>query len=358
MYRSLALGLSLTAAALMTGHAEAAKSHNTQFDKPIVATVTMTGHSLKASAGAMKKVYLMNMKLTAKQRQHFLHYTSKHSHKFDAITDKLPAKVDLGMNGVPVLDQGNHGTCVTFANTGALDALLGQGDYISQYANLELGSYLQDDGYVMSGWDGSFGEIVLDQIEEFGFVPKNGEDDGYPLDDPYNTGTPMSLDDFHSQSYSLDNIYWDPMLTPYERFTQWDVSEDDEGAKLLANVKETLATRLDDGDVRLTFGVLIPVNHCDAGACGSTHAKNDTWVVTNAIKYDEEPMLGGHEMIITGYDDKAITVDNEGNKQKGVLILRNSWGENTGDYGTYYMTYDYFQQYVIEVSKIVRFNSY
>lgn len=46
--------------------------------------------------------------------------------------------VDLAMNDVPVLDQGSYGTCVTFASTGALDALVGQGDYIDQQCSLEL----------------------------------------------------------------------------------------------------------------------------------------------------------------------------------------------------------------------------
>lgn len=40
--------------------------------------------------------------------------------------------VELGMNSVPVLDQGSYGTCVTFATTAAMDAVLGLGDYISQ----------------------------------------------------------------------------------------------------------------------------------------------------------------------------------------------------------------------------------
>ncbi len=38
-----------------------------------------------------------------------------------------PEKVELGMNGVPVLNQGMHGTCVTFAVTAAVDAALGKG---------------------------------------------------------------------------------------------------------------------------------------------------------------------------------------------------------------------------------------
>ena len=71
--------------------------------------------------------------------------------------DGLSSSIDLGMNNVPVLDQGSHGTCVTFATTAAVDAVLGKGDYVSQLCNLELGATLEQFGYYPSGWDGSFG---------------------------------------------------------------------------------------------------------------------------------------------------------------------------------------------------------
>ena len=67
----------------------------------------------------------------------------------------LPKRILLGMNNVPVLDQGSHGTCVTFAITAAIDAALSKGDYISQLCQLELGTYLEPMGYSVSGWDGS-----------------------------------------------------------------------------------------------------------------------------------------------------------------------------------------------------------
>ena len=53
---------------------------------------------------------------------------------------------NIGMNNVPVLDQGRHGSCATFAATGALDAALtkpsGELGYISQLCNLDLGNYV------------------------------------------------------------------------------------------------------------------------------------------------------------------------------------------------------------------------
>ena len=79
------------------------------------------------------------------------------------------------MNGVPVLNQGRHGSCVTFAVTAAMDAVIGHGDYISQLCSLELGKSLEYNGYLPSGWDGSLGPIVLNQFSRFGVVSKNDQ---------------------------------------------------------------------------------------------------------------------------------------------------------------------------------------
>src|SRR3989338_2283243 len=63
----------------------------------------------------------------------------KNSINSASFSSELPSKVKVGMQLTHVLDQGYHGSCVTFAVTAALDAALGAGDYISQLCNLELG---------------------------------------------------------------------------------------------------------------------------------------------------------------------------------------------------------------------------
>jgi len=49
-----------------------------------------------------------------------------------------------------------------------------------------------------------------------------------------------------------------------------------------------------------------------------------------------ESLLGGHAMLIVGYDDNKVI-----NGQKGAYECRNSWGPNWGDHGYCYMPYSY-----------------
>jgi hypothetical protein len=360
MHKSLLIGLSLTAAMVATGVSAA------EYGRPITASIVTNNDSgnptIRAGIAQQKQVYLMDIKLTAKEKQTFLHRATSQLMNATA-DDALPKKFDQGMNGVPVLDQGRHGSCVTFANTAAVDAVLGKGDYVSQLCSLELGSYFEKRGYeafMPSGWDGSVGSLVLNQMMQFGIVnqvnQKNKSCAGltsYPVDDEQNRGNPISLEDYHQLSETLpEGFYWDPMLTMRQR-TQWDAAQTEANAqKVLTQVKQAVATKTDGNVTRVTFATLLPVSYCSAGACARFHATNDTWAFTDAMKRDSNPQFGGHEMVIIGYDDNATATDNAGKKHKGLLTLRNSWGTTAGDRGNYYMTYEFFKQYVMETQKI------
>lgn len=364
MHKSLLIGLSVSAF-MLANNAQAF-----EYGHPISATietnnsVSTFANGIQSSASTSKKVYLMNIKMSADEKKKFFDYKSTadstSNFKLAATAATLPTKYDAGMNNVPVLDQGAHGSCVTFANTAAVDALLGKGDYVSQLCSLELGSYLEKRSYLPSGWEGSAGGLVLSQLLGYGIVSTSTQKTkscagvtAYPLADENNTGNPIALDDYKQISESLgDNMYWDQMLTLPQRL-QWSSTPQDDGATILTQVKQALAVkRPTDVDSRLTFAVILPVSHCSAGACAKYHANQDTWAYTKAIKNDPNGETGGHEMVITGYDDNAVATDNEGAKHKGLLILRNSWGTSAGDKGTYYMTYEFFKQFVMEVQRV------
>jgi C1A family cysteine protease len=54
-----------------------------------------------------------------------------------------------------------------------------------------------------------------------------------------------------------------------------------------------------------------------------------------------EKFLGGHAVLAVGYKDDT--------KTKGFVTCRNSWGENWGDKGYFYLPYGFFANYVIDM---------
>lgn len=261
--------------------------------------------------------------------------------------------VQLGMNQVPVLDQGRHGTCVTFAVTAAIDAAINKGDYISQLCSLQLGNHLENYAYAYSGWDGSWGSEVLKQMDLFGIVTKAQQKANgcgglteYPVSER-SPNTEITVPDYHQMSERLTEslIDWSSILDVKQ------MNEPTNMDKVLNDVKTALMA----GD-RLVFGMLIPdPSMGTAGALGRHHVTNDTWILTPEIIEiikSNYVTYAGHEMIITGFDDDAIAIDSKGNTSRGLLTLRNSWGKFAGDQGDFYLSYDYFKTLVDDIQRI------
>src|SRR5438552_2519644 len=84
-----------------------------EFDKPILAKILLKpGTANHIASMATKPVYLMNLKLTPAQRQQFTQFETLSTPLVQG-SNGLPTKADVGMNNTPVLDQGQHGSCVT-----------------------------------------------------------------------------------------------------------------------------------------------------------------------------------------------------------------------------------------------------
>lgn len=267
---------------------------------------------------------------------------------------KLPPAIQLGMNNVPVLNQGRHGSCVTFAVSAALDAALNKGDYISQLCSLELGTHIQNNGYTPSGWDGSWGPIVLEQMMRFGVVSKEAQRTKscadmyeYPTLDRNNRGKEMLLAEYKNVSENINNkLYWVHLFSNDQVF-DWKTDAPEKMQEVLTNTKQALAN-----GHRVTIGAfLILAQHCKVGACASYQAAKDTWALTKSLETPPYE-IGGHELVITGYDDNATAYDDQGGKHQGLLTLRNSWGPDVGNNGDFYMSYDYFIKYANEVQEI------
>ncbi len=297
-----------------------------------------------------KDIQLLKVELSDEAKkllaQRVKEMAANHSLTTNPLLDtETPKAVQLGMNNVPVLDQGVHGTCITFAMTGALDAVIGRGDYISQLCLLQLGNYLEQHGwFVLSGWDGNYPISVINQMEQYGIINKDNQTKQgcgglteYPT---YSSETPQSFIDpeqyanmselIFGKVVNWSNIYWRLSST-------WTLNE----------VKEALRA----GD-RSVFTIMLPrLDLGLVGAVGNYKTNNDTWLLTPDISGGLMNIQAAHGMIITGYDDNAVAVDNYGKKHTGLLTLRNSWGNNYGDNGEFYMSYDYFKLLTYDVRR-------
>ena len=60
-------------------------------------------------------------------------------------------------------------------------------------------------------------------------------------------------------------------------------------------------------------------------------AAADRPAVRDAVDYFKHQVNGGHAMVLVGYDDA-----------RREFTVRNSWGENFGDHGHFYLSYDFF----------------
>lgn len=327
----------------------------------VAAPQSNTKNALKAAKPKTEEISLLKIQLSNLAKQN-LNRRVNNAQAVNqtlslAVTSKYPASKSVDMDNFDVLNQGVHGSCVTFANTAAINAALNKNDYVSQLCSLQLGNHLEQHGYNASGWDGTWGRAVLSQIDAFGVVSKAQEAahgcgglTAYPVRDERPT-TSMSVEDYHQISENISSsVLWSPVLDVYKA-----LSERVDTNKTLDEVKASLLA----GD-RLTFGVLLADFDLGfVGAVGKNKASDnsvsyDSWVLTPEIARDVylRPNFGGHEMIITGYDDDAVATDEQGNEHRGLLTLRNSWGNSVGNKGNFYMSYDYFKLLVIEVQRI------
>lgn len=303
-----------------------------------------------------KIIQLIKYKLSA-DAENLLASRSKLANNLNMKTLSLTSSglnnaIQLGMGNTPVLDQGSHGTCVTFATTAALDALLNKGDYISQLCTLTLSQYLSTHSYTINSWGGNQPINLFQQLKMFGIISKDkqrqygcGGINEYSLE-PGDPSNEMDVENYHQLSENLE------FLIDYDTTQLLDVYQFFKKETSMVKVEQEVKEALKNGD-RLTIGtMLVPDNY--VGAHGKFHKFADSWVLTPEISayLRSGKDLAGHAMIITGFDDSAIAYDSQGVAHKGLFTLRNSWGTNAGDKGNYYMSYDYFQSLVIDLIRL------
>lgn len=225
--------------------------------------------------------------------------------------------VDLGMAGVPVLDQGQYGTCVTFSSTAALDARLGRGDYISQQCALALDKTLGSDW-----WDGAYyPSQIIDPIKNYGVVEKSRCPSFYPnYDQSISAEAYQSLADKEASAEVAQINY------------AYTAKANINGVKtaLRAGNRVLIAFLLDGSSQEAVQGFSVRVD-------GRSYT-GGLW----ACKQGSSPnhckaSNAGHEVLVIGYDEK-----------QQLLKIRNSWSSQVGDNGNYYMSYSFFNSMAVD----------
>lgn len=185
--------------------------------------------------------------------------------------------------------------------------------------------------------DASFAENRAAYLYTYNFI-NDGTDSGSWIGDAFNVSTAQGImfeSDFPKQ-YAVVSYKWGSGYEAYHRAMQYgplkqyyiDVSKDG-----LDNLKKVLWNKGKAG-------------HHGAVACFSwlgDNMKMEAYSGPSGTGYKRLltswPTDGGHAMTIVGYDDLVECVDPDGNPRMGALIAINSWGEDWGDRGRYYIPY-------------------
>ena len=248
----------------------------------------------------------------------FRDYTEQHeaisSHlQAIGVTDpgavSLPTSVDLRAWCSPVENQGSLGSCTANAVVGLVEYFerRAAGKYIDA-SRLFLYKATRD----LLHWTGDTGAYLRSTIGAlalFGVPPE----EYWPYQIAAFDKEPTAFCYSFAQNYQAISYYRldPPGTTP---------------ADLLARIKANLVAGLPP-----VFGFTAYSSIAQAGTTGR-------------IPYpgSGEKVLGGHAMLVIGYDDNlTITNTNTHALTRGALLVRNSWGPGWGDHGYGAMPYDY-----------------
>ena len=293
----------------------------------------------------------------------------------------------------PVFQQGKNGVCVTYAITAALNILYKNAENkISKICSLNLGQWLSQQpahffannkqtnplvynaismlknlgiNNYRSGWDGSYGYVVLSQLSSYGTVSNTSENlqqCGHPPKRAQNSAhiteapSAVSLKEYQDLQGRNKHYAWQTFCRP-DKPCQRDT---------IQKIKQAI----DKGNL-VVISAILPKIRTNATSFkyypNLSKARPEITgdklflekIENNVFAYTEslyECMSNrlckqnsfGHAMMLYGY---AEDPDEPGN---GIFYLRNSWGKRAGDIGDYYMTYNYADKLLYEAYEISR----
>jgi C1A family cysteine protease len=252
----------------------------------------------------------------------------------DSATLGIPSEAVIIDPGLPVRNQQERGTCVSFALNGAMELLLsraGQTVDLSEQNTYFLGKQ------VTNGWDyaGLYPASVIEQFEKQGlpmvpedkwpYNPAQADCTTYNVDHPGFTCTPTEAQGGGTEGKEQDATAKGAAgyrILGYERVYA-----------SLGRLKEQLAQ---GNPVVVSINANIDFNVATKKQGVASWVFEDTTCDT----------VCGHAVLAIGYhDDPAI----DGG---GYVIIKNSWGTGWGDDGLVYATYEWVDISILDATAI------
>lgn len=235
--------------------------------------------------------------------------------KPDGFGEGLPESYSLKKYVPEIGDQGNHGTCVGWSSTYYVASM--EFNILNNITNSKQKEYLVYDPYL----------TYLNIVDESSYSTcENGTYISDACEYITNNGakrkltSPLSCGDNIDQSmYNEQNT----MVQFEEYYRLYDWWDDMEG-----NVTAVCASIANNHPV--VFGMTLVNSFRYVNSEGYYQATKEERDNPNAYS------LGGHAMTIVGYDD---------NKNGGAFLVVNSWGEDWGDDGFFWLKYEDFQAF-------------
>jgi C1A family cysteine protease len=218
----------------------------------------------------------------------------------------LPASTDLRKWCSPIEDQGELGSCTANAGVGLME-------YFERRAfssHLDASRlFLYKVTRNLLGWTGDQGAYLRSTMKSmvlFGIPPERY----WPYNEKKFDDEPTTFCYSFAQNYKSIQYYrLDPAGT--------------QPSKILSNVRESLAAGLPS-----MFGFSVYSSMPGAGEGGDI-----------PFPQPGDRLEGGHAVVAVGYDDNRKI-----GKEKGALLIRNSWGKDWGEKGYGWLPYAYVEQ--------------
>jgi C1A family cysteine protease len=263
--------------------------------------------------GENKKISLLKLDLTKEHEDELNERINSLNELNNNFVSSLVQVFDLGMENVPVLDQGPEPTCITFAVSALVNAYKKAGDFISQQCLLQFSESIAT-YECPNAWQGSWSTCILGQIKNYGVVNKKDCPNQYP-------NKSAGRLDYYTHMQLSNNGQWSQNYNIYKVTNANDINT----IKSLLSQKKRILVEF---FINKYNNVGDPI---DDYKTGLWQLPDNTTNAQQVCGYNMQN-CAGHSVVITGYDD---------NRQ--LLKVRNSWGTEFGAKGDYYMSYNFFR---------------